>query len=71
MKWKLFETISIGCLLALSINLLIIFFLGYISEQPVLVHINTFSEGHIEAVLFPLWLIMGVITLVRMIRRKD
>lgn len=70
MRWKLFETISIGGLLALSLNLIIIFSLGYITGRPVLIHINAFTEGHIEAILFPVFFIIGVITLIRMIKRE-
>ena len=66
--WKIFEIISVGLLLALSLNLLIIFFPAYFSGLPVLVNINAFSEAHIEAVLFPIWFVMGVVTIVRMVK---
>ena len=68
--WRLFDALSVGFLLALSLNLLIIFFISYISGQPAVVSVNTFTEGYIEAVLFPIWFLMGTVTLVRLARRR-
>jgi len=68
---KLFDCLSIGFLLVLSVNTVIIFYLAFLNDYVCLVNVNTFREGYIEAVLFPLWVVMGIVTFVRMIKRSD
>jgi len=55
----------------LSVNTVIIFYLAFLNDYVCLVNVNTFREGYIEAVLFPLWVVMGIVTFVRMIKRSD
>lgn len=65
---KLFDCLSIGFLLALSINLLIIFFLAFFNGYEWGVIVNDYGEAIFEAIVFPIWVIMGSITLIRLLR---
>jgi len=65
--WMIFDCFSVGMLLALSANLLGIFFSAHASEnKSCLVTINDYNEAKIESVLFPIFFIMGVITMIRL-----
>ena len=66
---KIFDAIAVGFLLALSVNLTIIFFLAAAGSGVVLVTVNTCDEQAIETILFPLWTIMGIVVFVRTLRR--
>lgn len=64
-----FKCLSVGLLLALAVNMLVIFYMALLSgDNQVLVTINDFSEAKIEAVLFPLILISGIFTLIMLIK---
>lgn len=67
---KLFDCASVGFLLVLSANMLIIFFLAFFNGYECLVAVDRFGEARLEAVLFPLWFIMGTVTLARMVRKS-
>ena len=74
MKWKVFDYLAIGFTLSLAINLVIIFFVASLNGGKVLVLSNQFGEQSIELVLFPIWIVMGLITLIRFglkLRRLD
>ena len=62
---KVFDFLSIGFLLGLSINLVGIFFFASFNGGQAQVTVNTFGEQGVEAVLFPIFIIMGIITLLR------
>jgi len=67
---KIFDVMSVTCLLAMGINFLVVFFLA-VSNPPsymALVTVNDYGEMWIEAVLFPLCLVAVVVTLIRLIR---
>lgn len=67
---KIFDCLSVGFLLALSLNMVIVFFLAFFNGEGVcIVHVNDFHEANAEAIIFPIWFIMGSITFVRMIRK--
>lgn len=68
MFWKVFEVLSVAWLGALAINLVIIFFLARIGGE-VYVYTNKVGEAQLESFLFPTVLVMGAITLIRMLRR--
>ena len=66
---KTFDIFAVGVLLAMSANLLGIFFSALIlGGGECVVTINEYGEALPEAILFPLWFITGIITLVRMIK---
>lgn len=67
---KLFDFLAVGFTLVLAINMVIVFFLALFNGGEYLVTINRFGEQWIEAVLFPLWIGVGVITLIRLTRRS-
>lgn len=68
-RWKVFEVLSVGLLLGLSFVLLAIFFIAYLTGQPVMVEIDRFSEHHVEAILLLVCFGVGLVTLVRMVIR--
>jgi len=66
---KIFDAISIAMLLGLSVILSITFFQAYSAGGMIEVHINEYGEAPYEAAIIILTLIMGSITLGRVIRR--
>jgi len=66
---KLFELFSVGLLLSLAIHTIIMFFLAFFNGDKVLMTINDYGEKWIEAVLFPIFIVMGTVTLIRIARR--
>jgi len=66
---KLFDFLAMGFCLGLAINLTIIFFIALFNEGGVLVLIDQFYEKEIEMIAFPIFIVMGIITLIRMGRR--
>jgi len=68
MKIKAFDCAAVGFLLALSVNLVIPFVIAYSSgHDAVNLMFNEYGEKHVEAVLFPLWFMAGIITFIRLI----
>lgn len=65
-KEGIFNFLALGFCLGLAINLAIIFFLAFFNGGQVLVTVNTFGEQWVEAVLFPIFIIMGVFSLIRL-----
>lgn len=70
-KERIFNFLALGFCLSLAINLVMIFFLAFFNGGEVLVTFNTFGEQWVEAVLFPVWIVMGVVMLVRLGRKLD
>jgi len=68
MFWKIFDTMAMRFNLGLAINLVIIFFLARANGSRLMVTTDTFHEQGIEAIVFPIWIIMGIITAYRMTR---
>ena len=66
---KLFDCASVGFLLVLSVNMVIILFRAFFNNYECMVTVNNYGEAVFEIVIFPVWLIMGSITLVRMAKR--
>lgn len=66
--WNIFNTLALGFNLALAINLVIILFLAVQNGGGVLVTANDFSEQGIEMVLFPLFILMGIVAFIRRIK---
>ena len=63
---KVFDFLAMGFCLGLAVNLTIIFFLAVLNGGEVTVTVNTFGEKWVEIFLFPMWVIMGLITFIRM-----
>ncbi len=66
---KVFDCFAVGLTLALAVNMVIVFFLAFLNGGECLVTVNTFGEQWVEAVLFPVWVIMGTVTLIRLTRQ--
>ena len=66
---RIFELFSVGLLLSLAIHTLIMFFLAFFNGDRVVMTINDYGEKWIEAVLFPIFIAMGIVTLIRIARR--
>ena len=69
MNWRYFDALAVGLTLVLAGCLTVPVVHAAITGSPVVVF--TFPRGELllEAILFPLWLTMGIVTLVRMLRR--
>ena len=65
-KMKIFDLLAVALIMSLALNSAIIFFLGFFNDGKVTVYINLFGEQWIEAILFPIWIIMGIVTLIRL-----
>ena len=65
---KLFDALAMGLCLGLAINLVGIFFTAAFHGGEVLVTVNTLGEQWIEVFLFPVIIIMGVVTFIRMLK---
>jgi hypothetical protein len=68
---KLFDFAAIGLNVGLALNMTIAFFLAYFNGGEVLITINRFGEQRVEAILFPVIILMGVITLIRRTRGSE
>ena len=66
---KIFDIFAVGVLLAMSANLLVIFFSALFLGECV-VTVNGYGEALPEAIIFPLWFAAGVITMFRMIKNR-
>jgi len=66
---KVFDFVSVGFLLVIAVNMVIVFFLAFFNGGECLVTINTFGEQWVEVVLFPIWIIMGTVAFIRLIRQ--
>lgn len=66
---RLFDALAMGFCLVLAINLVILFFGALAKGGQATISVNRFGEMWIEAVFFPLVIIMGIITLIRMLRK--
>ncbi len=63
---KVFDFLALGFNLGLAINLMAIFFLAKFNNGGVLVTINKSSEQGIETIIFPIFVVMGLVSLVWM-----
>lgn len=68
---KVFDCLAVGFLLVLAVNMVVVFFLAFLNGGEYLVIVDKFGEQWIEAVLFPIWIIMGVVTAFRLIKRQE
>ncbi len=68
-RMKIFDCFAVGFLLVLAVNMGIVFFLAFFNGGECLVIVDTFGEQWVEAVLFPIWIVMGIVTAVRLVRR--
>ncbi len=66
---KIFDFLASGFNLGLAVGFVVIFFFAFFNGAGVLITINDFGEQWIEAVLFPIWIVMGIITLIRLGRK--
>jgi len=66
---RVFELFSVGLLLSLAIHTIIMFFMAFFNDDSVLMTINDYGEKWIEAILFPIFIVMGIVTLIRIARR--
>ncbi len=68
--WAFFEACSVAVLGGLSAALPVIFLAAYLDPgNEVRLMIDAFHEANVEAIILPIWLACGVVTLVRMVRR--
>lgn len=65
-KERIFNFLALGFCLGLAINLVVIFFSGFLNDGQVLITTNTFGEQWVEAVLFPVGIGMSIVTLIRL-----
>ena len=69
--WFAFDLLGIALPLGLAINLVIPFMIAYFSGvESFTVYINTFREVTVEMFLFPIIILWGVITFVRVAKRE-
>ena len=68
-EMKIFESISIMLLLAVSIFFFAVFLVAYINGGKVIMDINSIGEATLELVTPSAILICGIITLIRVTRR--
>ena len=69
MNWHHFDALALALALVLAGCLTVAVVEAAIVGSPVVVFTFPYGEQLAEAILFPIWLIMGVITLVRLLRR--
>ena len=69
MKMKAFDCFAVGLNVGLVGLLAWTFFVAFFNGNEVLININTYNERWPEAVALPIVLAMGMVTLVRMLRR--
>lgn len=70
MNWYYFDALAIGLTLVLAGCLTVGVVEAAITDSPVVAFTFPYGEQLAEAILFPIWLTMGVITLVRLLRRR-
>lgn len=63
---RIFNFLALSFCLGLAINLTIICLLAFFNDGQVLVTVNSFGEGLVEVVLFPIWVVMGLIAFIRL-----
>lgn len=63
---RIFDFLALGFLLALSINLVGMFFVAFFNGGSVLMVIDRYGEQNVEAILFPIFIVMGIISLIRL-----
>ena len=63
---RIFDFLATGFILCLAVNLVIVFFLALLNGGEARIVINQFGEQWVEAVLFPVFIVMGVVTLIRL-----
>jgi hypothetical protein len=56
--------IGIACLISNSFILFYTFFIAYLNNYQVLIHINNFGEAHIEFIFIPISIILGIYSIV-------
>jgi hypothetical protein len=52
--------IGIACLISNSIVLFYTFFIAYLNDYKVLIHINNFGEAHLEFFFIPISIVLGI-----------
>ena len=69
--WKIWDCFAVACLLILSIYFTGNFLVNYWGQGlPIAVFtFNDYGEALVESILFPTWIAMGLVTLVRMLRK--
>jgi Na+(H+)/acetate symporter ActP len=65
-KMRIFDFLALGFNLGLAINLVIIFFCASFNGGEITITVDQYSEQTIEMIFFPVFVIMGVVTLVRL-----
>lgn len=63
---RIFDFLALGFLLALAINLVGMFFVAFFNGGSVVMVIDKYGEQHIEAILFPIFIVMGIVSLIRL-----
>jgi len=66
---KLFDFISVLILWSLSVVLALTFFAAFFNGGEITVRINSYGEAVSEAIVIPVFIIMGTVTLARMLRK--
>jgi len=68
---KVFDALSVSLLLSTAVLVMITTYVAFFNGWEILIRVNTIGEGIFEAVLAPLVVIVGVVTLVRTIKRAN
>ena len=69
MNWRYFDALAIGLNLALAGCLTVPVVHAAMTRSRAVVFTFPYGELLLETILFPIWLVIGVVTLVRIIRR--
>ena len=67
---RYFDCFAVAFLWSLSLTMTITFFTAFLSGGEVLVQVNNYGEGWYEAIMIPIVMIMGTITLITILRRS-
>ena len=66
----MFNMIALTANVALALGAVVTFFLAFLNDGKVIVNVNHYGEAWFEAVLFPVIVVMGLVTLIRIWRSK-
>ena len=72
MFWKIWDCLAVAWLLVLSTSLVATFLVNYWGKGLPVANFtfNDYGEAGLEAIVFPIWIVMGLVTLVRMMRKR-
>ena len=70
--WRLWDALAVGWLLILAGYLVGNFLVNYWGHGLPIARFNfdVIGEAFIESIIFPIWVIMGLVTFIRMLRKR-